>query len=388
MRKIILFLLIVGIAGYFYLKDSNPELLKVGYLPHDIKIIEENLTTEEIEYLLTHGKLNYITNVIKHQKYDSVNLEKYINLKNKYPHWEVEQVITIGNSDIEENIADELIQNNSFKIDKLDRYLDYYKTNSEADIESVILIVNEDIDLKTSTYSPIIKDLIKEQYFISDKFERYLNFYTKNKNRTTNEIIAMVNSYVDYGFYEHNIVTDISMDNLMLVNKFYQLPSNYVPSDLVTIESKYGHNGQLRKETYEEFKKMYHEAEKENLRLNIASPYRSYSLQKSVYENYVARDGQRAADTYSARPGHSEHQTGLTIDIGVINDSFKNTNEFKWLQDNAYKYGFILRYPEGLSHITGYKFEPWHYRYVGVEVATEVHNLGITFDEYYAFFLE
>lgn len=388
MRKIILFLLIVGIAGYFYLKDSNPELLKVGYLPHDIKIIEENLTTEEIEYLLTHGKLNYITNVIKHQKYDSVNLEKYINLKNKYPHWEVEQVITIGNSDIEENIADELIQNNSFKIDKLDRYLDYYKTNSEADIESVILIVNEDIDLKTSTYSPIIKDLIKEQYFISDKFERYLNFYTKNKNRTTNEIIAMVNSYVDYGFYEHNIITDIAMDNLMLVNKFYQLPSNYIPNDLVTIEATYGTWGQLRKEAYEQFKKMHHDALKDNLKLIILSPFREYDRQKRIYEDFVKSRGQEQADRISARPGHSEHQTGLTIDVNLIEDKFKTTPEFKWLQNNAHKYGYILRYPEGLSHITGYNFEPWHYRYVGVEVATEIHNLDITFDEYYAFFLE
>ena len=130
-------------------------------------------------------------------------------------------------------------------------------------------------------------------------------------------------------------------------------------------------------------------AKNDGISLWNVSGYRSYNTQQSLYNNYKARDGQTKADTYSARPGSSEHQTGLATDICTASSAahFENTDKYKWLINNSYKYGFILRYPEGKTYITGYKFEPWHYRYVGVEAATYIHNNNITFEEYHAYFV-
>ena len=121
------------------------------------------------------------------------------------------------------------------------------------------------------------------------------------------------------------------------------------------------------------------------LNIWIQSGYRSYELQSELYNNYVNRDGKLAADTYSARPGHSEHQTGLAFDLNTISDDFAYTNEGKWVNENAWKYGYILRYPKGKDDITGYKYEPWHFRYVGKDLAKELYNGGdwITLEEHF-----
>jgi len=121
------------------------------------------------------------------------------------------------------------------------------------------------------------------------------------------------------------------------------------------------------------------------LNLYISSGFRSYSYQENLYNNYVAQDGQLAADTYSARPGHSEHQTGLAFDLNTIDDSFAYTEEGKWVKDNCQKYGLILRYPKGKEAQTGYQYESWHLRYVGKELAQELYNNGnwITLEEHF-----
>ena len=126
-------------------------------------------------------------------------------------------------------------------------------------------------------------------------------------------------------------------------------------------------------------------AKEENLDIFISSGYRSYNRQKTLYNNYVSNDGKEEADTYSARPGHSEHQSGLALDVNTVDDSFANTEEAKWLVENCYKYGFILRYPKGKSNETGYKYEPWHFRYVGEDLATKLYNNGnwITMENYF-----
>ena len=113
---------------------------------------------------------------------------------------------------------------------------------------------------------------------------------------------------------------------------------------------------------------------------------------KKAY-GYKERKGLEYADNISARAGFSEHQTGYAVDVGVqakmsTGKAFKNTGEYKWMLENSYKYGYILRYPENKSDITGYGFEAWHYRYVGKDVALYIHEHDITFDEYYAFFIE
>ena len=160
------------------------------------------------------------------------------------------------------------------------------------------------------------------------------------------------------------------IDGVLVVNKTYPLPEDYG-------------NG-LTSTTTNAFYEMQAASKLENLNIYLSSGFRSYSTQDRIYNNYVARDGKQMADTYSARPGHSEHQTGLAFDANQINDTFNDSAEAKWLANNCYKYGFILRYPQGKEDITGYKYESWHFRYVGVDLATKLYNNGdwITLEEY------
>ena len=127
-------------------------------------------------------------------------------------------------------------------------------------------------------------------------------------------------------------------------------------------------------------------AAREGLRIYNASAYRSYTTQKWVYQRYVNQEGTQEADTYSARPGCSEHQTGLALDINTasLSDHFEETEEYAWLVENSWRYGFILRFPEGKEEITGYQFEPWHYRYVGPAAARVCYENGWTLEEYHA----
>ena len=172
----------------------------------------------------------------------------------------------------------------------------------------------------------------------------------------------------DYPIYEKDGKTYI--DGVLIANKSYSLPESYNPNGLTD-------------ECLEAFGRMQKAAASRGLSIYISSGFRSYSSQKSIYNRYVNRDGRAAADTYSARPGHSEHQTGLSIDLNTITQSFGNTAEGKWVAAHCHEYGFILRYPKGKSHITGYCFEPWHFRYVGVDTATKIMNSGLCLEEYY-----
>lgn len=153
-----------------------------------------------------------------------------------------------------------------------------------------------------------------------------------------------------------------TVDDILIVNKTYSLPAGYATG--------------LSMETKSAFNKMQKAAAKDNINLTIASGFRSNSRQQELYFNYVLRHGKDKADTFSARPGHSEHETGLTMDINLPDSKFNKTKEAKWLSDNAYKYGFILRYPEGKEAETGYMYESWHYRYVGEKLAKVLYNGG------------
>lgn len=167
------------------------------------------------------------------------------------------------------------------------------------------------------------------------------------------------------------------INGVLIANKTYRLPPTF------------DNNTDIAREAEEKFEEMKSDAKKDSLHLNAFSVYRSYQRQETLYSNYVARDGQAAADRYSARPGASEHQTGLAFDIGGTDTSryastrFDGTAEANWLKDNAYKYGFVLRYMEGKEDITGYMHESWHYRYVTTDYSTEIHNTGLTIEEYF-----
>ena len=160
------------------------------------------------------------------------------------------------------------------------------------------------------------------------------------------------------------------IDGVLIANKTYRLPMTYNP-------------GGLTKECRKAFEEMKAGAAEDGYTLKIVSGFRSFETQYVIYWRYVRNDGQKAADTYSARPGHSEHQTGLAMDLNSLKSAFGDTPEGKWLAAHCHEYGFIIRYPKGKSGITGYIYEPWHVRYVGVELATKLYESGLTLEEYF-----
>ncbi|MGE7666305.1 M15 family metallopeptidase [Ureibacillus composti] len=165
------------------------------------------------------------------------------------------------------------------------------------------------------------------------------------------------------------------VDGVLIANKKYPLPKTFQPGEDVDARAA--------------FELMAADARKAGFELVAFSTYRSYEYQQTLYNNYVERDGKENADRYSARPGYSEHQTGLAFDIGEVGredlwltSEFGETEAGKWLVNNAHKYGFILRYPQGKEKITGYMYESWHFRYLGIQLATDVKRSSLTLEEY------
>ena len=186
------------------------------------------------------------------------------------------------------------------------------------------------------------------------------------------------------------------MDYTILVNKENLLPRDYVPEELVEIHEPTGckldktYVNQLNIEVYRAFKEMQKDALKDGYEIFVDSSYRSYEYQERVFNKVVAEKGMEHARKFVATPGGSEHQTGLAIDIifrrnnKMIEEQTENDPEIEWLFSNAHKYGFILRYPKGKEKITGYNFEPWHFRYVGKKLSEEIYTSNITLEEFYA----
>ncbi len=192
--------------------------------------------------------------------------------------------------------------------------------------------------------------------------------------------------YITEKGYTLNVKNGIaSIEGHLIVNKTYAVPETFQPENPAEKVTGERCNSCIDKETLEAFRLMQSDATSLGLNIYIASGYRSYTYQDRLYNNYSAVSGMEGADTYSARPGHSEHQTGLCFDLNSIDDSFANTDEGKWVHDHAHLYGFIIRYPKGKESITGYQYESWHLRYVGKELANKLYQDGdwITLEEYY-----
>lgn len=228
----------------------------------------------------------------------------------------------------------------------------------------------------------------KLNYFKMENIDRYINYKKSNPEKSNEQIIKDVNMDLDKEQYENmKEATNLNQINI-LVNKHNYLNSDYVPENLENINSTYAlSNMKMVSEAKEAFEKLSKDAAKENLKVIAMSTYRSYKYQVDLYNRYVKTDGKEAADTYSGRPGNSEHQTGLAVDVYNIKETYTNfekTKEYNWMQENAYKYGFILRFPKDKENETGYEFESWHYRYVGKVVAKYIKENNISFEEYCA----
>jgi len=202
-------------------------------------------------------------------------------------------------------------------------------------------------------------------------------------------IIAVGTSLNTAGQNQNTVLADTSKGFSILVNKTHFLPKSYIPSNLVMMKEKYGNSTRkVNKTAYEAFVKMCDAAKSENINLWITSAYRTYQYQNGLYEASKKKNGSDYANHTVAKAGFSEHQTGLAIDIvsakgKPLTQEFEQTKQFKWLSEHAHEYGFILRYPKGKKDITGYNYEPWHYRYVGVETAKKIKKSNLVFEEYY-----
>ena len=258
------------------------------------------------------------------------------------------------------------------------------KGYSKDEINTIIEKLNEEEINKilTMEYNKNLVSIINEQYYIPDNLERYLTY--SNKNENIKDVISIVNVGADSDWYTNTKEANVDEGIKMLVNKFHYLKEDYLPDDIVPISNWYAYDGHsIKKEVYDKYVSMWNAANKEGLRLLVNSSYRTFEDQQNEYD--------MSNDDYASRPGFSEHQTGLALDIvtdNIIGNEFENTDEFKWLQENAHLYGFILRYPKDKEYITGYNYESWHYRYVGKELATKVKESGLTYDEYYAYYCE
>lgn len=232
--------------------------------------------------------------------------------------------------------------------------------------------------------------LLSEKYFIKSNLKKYEAYLKENPNTNYSLVISLVNTRSSEKAYTNPVNTDMSKENLILVNKYNKLADDYVPN-LVLMSDWYAYGtNYMTEEAYQAFIKMFNGAKNQGFTIVATSCYRSFEDQKRIYDRDLLNEGEEYTDTYVARPAYSEHQTGLAVDllqIGYNLENFEESEAYNWLKDYAHYYGFILRYPKDKENITGYSFESWHYRYVGIDVATKMYNEGITYDEYYAYYI-
>ncbi|WP_163195189.1 M15 family metallopeptidase [Clostridium thermarum] len=260
------------------------------------------------------------------------------------------------------------------------------QTGAESE-NSLEEMINEDTKIK-ETFDKLFLNKQPKEKELLDKFngeklraqEKIFNGNNKNNGKISTSANIEVVNINDYNSL------------LVVVNKERSLPANWKPSDLVKVTVPYkGRNdaAYMRKEAADALAQLFAKAKKDKVYLYAVSGFRNYELQKTIYARNVAQLGETKAKMESAYPGKSEHQTGLAMDISsaamgyTLKQSFGNTREGKWLAENAAAFGFIIRYPKGKESITGYIYEPWHIRYVGKEIATEIMKRGITLEEYF-----
>lgn len=226
--------------------------------------------------------------------------------------------------------------------------------NYDGDITNKVAVKNNINTKKPGTYEVVYKVTDSSENKVIEK--RKVTVKEKTGNVSKEEPNVEVKDGITY------------IDGIIIVNKVYSLPKDYDPK--------------VNKTALKALKNMQADAKVLGLDLSLISGYRSYETQNKLYNKYVKKDGEEIANTYSAKPGHSEHQTGLAFDIGSVDRAFANTSEAKWIEENAHLYGFIVRYPKDKTDITGYIYEPWHVRYLGKENAKKVWESGLTLEEY------
>ena len=365
----ILLLFIGWISFGIYLtinKTDNKKLEDIGYSNIEINIIEDILNNKQIKILYNYEYIDILTDLLVEKDFNSKKLKNYIEYYNNYKNIKMNDLLYIINNNLDEmeynKFNMEIINYENFDLDKMDRYKEY-NDKYDLKIEEVIDAVNNNFDEYDIEYDKKYLKYIDKDYCILKNLKRYDNYKNNHKEKTIEEVIAEVNSNLDK---KDTKKTNTDKGIQIIVNKYYYLSKDYTPDNLVNIDPKMG-KGRIEEETYNAYKNMYEDAKTDNVNLFITRGYTSYNEQSGLYYKNKY---------FYAKPGHSEFQTGLMIEL--------STNS--WLEENAYKYGFILRYPEEKKHITGFYMKNY-YRYVGEDIAKFIHENKISYEEYYAFFI-
>ncbi len=257
---------------------------------------------------------------------------------------------------------------------------------SNSDINLILAHGNNDSVTRFTKREKIkyLEEFFNVSFAKLDNYDRYVA-YSDETGEDEETTVLFVNLNMDKEAYtESQLIEEFSVD--MLINKHRNLNKDFVPENLSKIDSKYASEDGMKASrlAINAFIEMSKAAKKDDMDIVINSAYRSYEDQEKISNTYLELYGQGYVDKYVAKPGFSEHQTGLCFDIGSRNSKvFAESNEYKWMLENAYKYGFILRFPKKYELITGFRSEPWHYRYVGKNIAKVIHDEDITLEEYF-----
>ena len=358
--KTIGIILCIGLGVFIFYSKQISDLTKLGYSKEASKNI---LFSWKKDYVLSIGENKTLNAAFSSSDYKEENLNHYSKIKyfdQKHLIKNINSLLKIGYSNNDINIilshgTDESVSEFA-KRDKV-RYLDEFFCVDYAKLEN---------------------------------YDRYVAYSDEN-GEDEETTVLYVNLDLDKPDYEESkTVEKFSSD--MLVNKHRSLNENFEPNDLMSIPSEYASEDdfQASRIAFNAYKKMSDAASKEGYEIVINSAYRSYQDQLDIIEYYKNAYGQNYVDKYVAKAGFSEHQTGLAFDIGSRKvNVFANSKEYEWMQDNAYKYGFILRFSKRYENVTGFRSEPWHYRYVGVEAAKYIYeHKNIPYEYYYAMYLD
>ena len=343
----------------FYLKEIN-DLKKLGYSK---KASNEILFSFHKDYVMKIGENKTLNRAFESKDFIEDNMDVY----SKVDYVEQEHLI-----------------------DNINRLIKVGYKNNDINI---ILAHGDDKSVREFSKREKVKYL-EEFFSISyaklSNYDRYVK-YSDESGEDEEDVVLYVNLDMDKEDYTDSTLVD-SFSYDMLVNKHRNLKEDFIPSNLVDVSLEYASSDdvQCNGVAYSAFKKMSQDASSSGLQLVINSCYRSYQDQIDIQELYRKTYGDSYVEKYVAKPGYSEHQTGLGFHIGsrTVN-VFANSKEYEWMQENAYKYGFIYRFQKKFENITGFRSEAWHYRYVGVEIATYIHeHHEMPYEEYWAMFLD
>ena len=334
--------------------------------------------------------------VLKNLNYSDKSIE--VILKNGLK----KEIVELGYN----KTLDNVLGSDEFIIDYYDTYkaIDYYDIKEYTNTVNTLITKgykSEDINYifkrtdNSSLENFLSKDYIEDisDYLVYDfaylgNIERYV-LYQEKKDIDKEKTVIYVNIGLDKDYYSDVKVNDtFSYD--MLINKYHGVSENFVPNNLVSVPDEYGNNEKLNEKALENFINMSTDCKKATgYKLLIRSGYRDYESQQKTYNSYLKTYGKKYTEDYVTHPGSSEHHTGLAIDIKAeSSEVFASSRESKWVNENAYKYGYILRYTKEYENITGIKSESWHFRYVGIEIAEYLQNNKMSYEEYYVRFIE